>query len=191
VTVRINSATGRPFMTVSGASAGPPGAASGTTVGRALGPRIHVICGGGTGSPLLTWCAEAGYRVSAGVVHIMDTDHETARMLGLDVIEEAPFSPVGPEAAEAATAAARSAAVVIITPMPVGPGNLRNLEVAEMALAAGVPVIMVDGVAERDFTGGLAVGAAARLVAQGARIVPGLIAAFDALNHIAPAVVMR
>ncbi len=175
--VRINPATGRPYLVVTGA---------GGAGGRAAGPRVHVICGGGSGSPALTRWTEAGYRVSVGVVHVMDTDDETARALGLEVIEEAPFSPVGSEAAEAAAAAARGAAAVVVAPMPLGPGNLRNLEVAEAALAAGVPVIMVDGVAGRDFTGGLATEAAGRLAARGARTVPDLRAAFDMLIHIAP-----
>ncbi len=177
--VRNNPATGRPYLAVAGAGTGVPG-------GRASGPRVHVICGGGSGSPALTWLTEAGYRVSVGVVHVMDTDDETARGLGLEVIEEAPFSPVGSETAAAAAAAARAAAAVVVAPMPVGPGNLRNLEVAEAALAAGVPVIMVDGVEMRDFTGGLATEAAARLAARGAHAVPDLRAAFEMLTRIAP-----
>ncbi len=180
--VRINPATGRPYLVVAGA---------GGAGGRAPGPRVHVICGGGSGSPALTRWTEAGYRVSVGVVHVMDTDDETARALGLEVIEEAPFSPVGREAVGAAAAAARAAAVVVVAPMPLGPGNLSNLEVAEAALAAGVPVIMVDGVAARDFTGGLATEAAGRLAARGARTVPDLRAAFEMLTHIAPVVAAR
>jgi len=178
VSVRINPATGRPYLTVTGAISGSPGSAP--------GPRVHVICGGGAGSPLLAQCTEAGYRVSVGVVHVMDTDDETARALGLEVFEEAPFSTVGPDAAAAAMEAARSAAAVVITPMPVGPGNLRNLDVAEAALAAGVPVILVDGIEARDFTQGLATAAAGRLVAGGAYAVPDLSAALALLLQIAP-----
>jgi iron complex transport system ATP-binding protein len=189
VEMRVNSITGRPYLTVSGTSVGAAVASTGRAAGRPLGPRVHVICGGGTGSPLLTRCAQAGYQVSVGVLHVMDTDHETARTLGCDVIEEAPFSPVGARAAAAAAAAARSAAAVIVAPMPVGPGNLRNLEVAEVALASGVPVVIVDGVAERDFTGGTGSEAAARLAAGGARVVPDLVAAFDVLLNLAPVAV--
>ena len=70
--------------------------------------------------------------------------------------------------------------------MPVGPGNLRNLDVAEDALAAGVPVIMVDGIEARDFTQGLATAAAGRLIARGAHAVPDLPAALALLRQIAP-----
>jgi iron complex transport system ATP-binding protein len=121
-----------------------------------------------------------------GVVHVMDSDQAAARALGLDVVEEAPFSPVGEEAARSASAAACASAAVVVAPMPVGPGNLRNLEVAAEAQAAGVPVIIVDGVADRDFCGGAAAAAADRLAAGGARVVPDLHAAFEMLRRITP-----
>lgn len=175
VVVRHNPATGRPYLSVAGS--GP---------GRPSGPRIHVICGGGTGAELLARCVESGYRVSVGVVHVMDSDQAAARALGLEVVEEAPFSPVGEEAAGSAAAAARASAAVVVAPMPVGPGNLRNLGVAAEAQAAGVPVIIVDGVADRDFCGGRAAAAVDRLVAGGARVVPDLQAAFEMLRCVVP-----
>ncbi|MGQ0571839.1 MAG: ABC transporter ATP-binding protein [Armatimonadota bacterium] len=175
VTVRVNPSSGRPYLIV----AGKAGSA-------ASGPRLHVICGGGTGAEILARCVEAGYRVSVGVVHVMDTDEEAARALGLEVIEEAPFSPVRHETAAAATAAALASDVVLVTPIPVGPGNLRNLEVAESALAAGIPVILVDGIAQRDFTGGAAAAAAVRLAAGGARVVPNVQTALLTLRRLAP-----
>lgn len=173
VAVRQNAATGRPYVMVTGSTTTPP-----------TGPRVHIICGGGSGAELITRCIESGYRVSIGVVHVMDTDDETARALGLEAIEEAPFSPIGPEAVEAAAAAARAARAVVVAPMPVGPGNLRNLEVAEAALANGVPVVMVNGIAGRDFTGGEAAARASRLVEMGAQVVPDVPAALAALQGL-------
>lgn len=175
VAVRRHPATGRPYL-----------AAAGNAGDDATGPAVHVICGGGSGAEILARCAEAGCRVSVGVVHVMDTDDAVARELGLRVIEEAPFSPVGAAALAEATAAALAADAVLIAPVPIGPGNLRNLDVAEAALAAGVPVVMVEGMAGRDFTGGAATAAAARLVAGGARVVSDLSAALEALARIAP-----
>jgi iron complex transport system ATP-binding protein len=175
VVVRTNPGTGRPYLVISS----PPAVST-------SGPRVHVICGGGVGTDLLRRCVEAGYRVSVGVVHVMDTDDETARALGLQVIEEAPFSPVGQEAVAAATAAACAAAAVVVAPVPLGPGNLRNLEVAASALAHRVPVIAVGGVASRDFTGGEASARVAGLVEAGALLVPDLQAAFSALARLAP-----
>jgi len=175
VVTRVNPATGRPYLVV-----GSP------AVRAASGPRVHVICGGGTGAELLARCVELGYRVSVGVVHVMDTDEEAARSLGLEVIQEAPFSPLGDEAVQAAAQAARTAEAVIVAPVPLGPGNLRNLEVAAAALANGVPVIIVDGVEARDFAGGRGAAAASALVARGARVVPDLAGAVAALQRLAP-----
>lgn len=173
VTVRQNAATGRPYVTVVGTPTVAP-----------AGPRVHIICGGGSGAELVTRCVEAGCRVSVGVVHVMDTDDEVARAAGAEVVEEAPFSSIGPESVAAAIAAASAAAAVLVAPMPVGPGNLSNLDVAEAALAAGVPVIMVDGLGGRDFTGGIATARAARLFERGARLVPDVRGALAALQEI-------
>ncbi len=173
VSVRVDSRTGRPYL-----AAGPGPAARGT------GPRVHVICGGGTGIEIMNRCAEAGCRLSVGVVHVMDADDEAARALGAQVIEEAPFSPISAAARAEATAAARACRAVIVAPVPIGPGNLCNMEVAKAALDAGVPVIMVEGQEARDFTGGEGAAAAARLAAGGARVVRDVPAAIEALSML-------
>ncbi|MDR7523490.1 MAG: ABC transporter ATP-binding protein [Armatimonadota bacterium] len=175
VAVRTNPATGRPYVAVAGRAR-----AGGT------GPRIHVICGGGTGAEALARLVESGYRVSAGVLHVMDSDDEAAAALGVEVVEEAPFSPVGDEAVAAATALARASDVVVVAPVPVGPGNLRNFEVAASALAAGIPVVLVEGTAQRDFTGGAGAAAAERLRAAGALVVPDVHAAVELVRRVAP-----
>jgi iron complex transport system ATP-binding protein len=173
VTVRRNAATGRPYVLVA------------TRVARRCeGPPVHIICGGGSGAELIARCVESGYRVSVGVVHVMDTDDDTAHAVGARPIEEAPFSPIGAEAVAAATAAARAAQAVVVAPVPLGPGNLRNLDVAEAALRDGVPVIVVDGIAGRDFTGGEATARVARLLGAGARVVPDVDAALTALREV-------
>jgi iron complex transport system ATP-binding protein len=173
VAVRANPVTGRPYLILSTAPAPPAG-----------GPRVHVICGGGAGSEAMTRCVELGYRVSVGVVHIMDSDDETARALGLQIVEEAPFSPIGAEAVETATDLACGSEAVLVAPVPFGPGNLRNLEVAAAAVAKGVPVVVVDGIASRDFTGGAAAARVAELIAAGARLVPDLGGAVAVLTRL-------
>jgi iron complex transport system ATP-binding protein len=132
----------------------------------------------------MTRCVELGYRVSVGVVHVMDSDDETARALGLPVVEEAPFSAIGAEALDAAIGLACGSQAVLVAPVPVGPGNLRNLEVAAAAVAKGVPVVVVDGIAERDFTGGVATARVADLVTAGARLVPDLGGAITVLTQV-------
>jgi iron complex transport system ATP-binding protein len=175
VGVRTHPITGRPFVVAASPRA------------RRAGPRVHVICGGGSGAEALARCVEAGYEVSAGVLHVVDTDDEAARALGVAVVEEAPFSPIGDRALSDASAAASRAAAVLVTAVPFGPGNLRNLDVAARAQARGIPVVIVDGVASRDFTGGLAAGAVARLCAGGAVVAPDLDAALRAIADVARA----
>ena len=119
---------------------------------------IHVICGGGTGSFLMRMLLEHGYKVTAGVLNILDTDYEGACMLGIDVITEAPFSSITNESHEANLKKIENADAVILTNMPFGYGNIKNLEASIIALKKGKTVIVVENnsIEERDFTGGTA-----------------------------------
>lgn len=175
VSVRVNRATGRPYL-VASAPVSPAES----------GPKVHVVCGGGTGADALAHLARSGYRVSVGVLHVMDADDEAARALGLRVVEEAPFSPIGAGAAAEATRLARGADVVLVAPVPIGPGNLRNLDVAQSALDAGVPVVVVGSTAGGDFAGGAAAERIAGLIAKGARLADDLWAALEAIGVLAP-----
>ena len=115
--------------------------------------RVHLVCGGGTGSGLMRELVDAGYDVSAGVLNALDTDEETGRELGLSMAVEAPFSPVGDEAYAENLALMRGADVVIVTAVPVSHGNERNIVAAMEAAAAGKPVWAAAGVLDADFTG--------------------------------------
>jgi iron complex transport system ATP-binding protein len=138
-------------------------------------PRVHLVCGGGSGAALMRRLYEEGIPFSAGVVNAGDTDHALARALGAPVVEGAPYSPVSDEAHAANVAAAERAELVAVCDMPVGPGNLRNLQAALEALDAGVPVVLLrDGPhhgEKRDYTGGAATELARRLKSGGARVV--------------------
>jgi iron complex transport system ATP-binding protein len=115
--------------------------------------RVHLVCGGGTGSGLMRELVDAGYDVSAGVLNALDTDEETGRELGLSMAVEAPFSPVGDEAYAENAALMRGADVVIVTAVPVSHGNERNIVAAMEAAATGKPVMAATGVRDADFTG--------------------------------------
>lgn len=117
------------------------------------GTRIHLICGGGTGSYLMRELTDRGFSVSAGVINALDTDEVTGRELGLPMAVEAPFSPISDEAYAECLMLIAEADVVLLTDVPIGRGNARNLDVMEAALAAGKAVWAVAGIAERDFTG--------------------------------------
>lgn len=128
------------------------------------GRKVHVICGGGSGARAMQLLHGRGFVVSAGVLNILDTDHDCASMLGIPVVSEAPFSPISDKAHEENLKMIASAECVLVTDFPIGPGNLRNIEASEAAAAAGVPVILLTlEPRERDFTGGRASEVLARL----------------------------
>lgn len=139
-------------------------------------PEVHVICGGGSGAPLMRRLREEGIPFSAGIVSAGDTDHAVARSLGAPLIEAESYAPIPDEAHERNVVAAKNARVVLVCDMPIGRGNLRNLEAAALAREDDVPVILLrDGLpfwAEgRDYTGGEATRQLERLIEGGGRQV--------------------
>ncbi|MGQ9468536.1 MAG: ABC transporter ATP-binding protein [Nitrososphaerales archaeon] len=120
------------------------------------GPKVHIICGGGTGASLMRMLLEHGYKVSTGVLNVLDTDYEVAYTLGIPVVNEAPFSSITDEAHRANLNKIDNANVVILTDAPFGRGNLKNLEAAMIALEKGKMTIVIEEkpIQERDFTGG-------------------------------------
>ncbi len=142
-------------------------------------PEVHVICGGGSGAPLMRRLREEGVPFSAGVVSVGDTDHAVARSLGAPLVESESYAPVSDEARKRNVQAAGKARLVVVCDMPIGHGNLRNLEAASAAQDRGVPVALLrDGLPpwaeERDYTGGEATRALEQLVERGARQVKSI-----------------
>ena len=115
--------------------------------------RVHVICGGGSGSGLLRELVDAGYEVSAGVLNALDGDEAAGRELGLQMVVAAPFAPIGDAEHAANLELARSANLVILTAVPIGNGNARNIAAVHTALAAGQQVWIAEGVMQNDFAG--------------------------------------
>ncbi len=136
----------------------------------ALGPRVHVIGGGGSGVEPLRRLALDGYAVSVGVLNEGDSDAETARAFGMPAALERPFSPVSAAALAQAKRLAAAAEIVVVCEVPFGPGNVANLELAAEALARGARVLVNDrNVERRDHTPEAAARAAlARLLERGA-----------------------
>ena len=131
--------------------------------GRRLG-RIHVICGGGTGSGLMREPVDAGWDVSAGVLNALDSDEDTGRELGLPMAVEAPFSAISDEAHAENLSLIAGADTIVVTAVPVSHGNERNISAALHALALGKHVWVADDLVAADFT-----GATAQLAPAGVR----------------------
>ncbi|GIV08282.1 MAG: ABC transporter [Fimbriimonadales bacterium] len=130
-----------------------------------------VIAGGGSGAELYYALLEAGWRVSTGVLNLLDTDEEIARALQLEHITEQPFSPISAETYQRAQSLVAQTQTVIIADTPFGHGNLRNLELALWAQERGIPVYAVSSqpIHERDYTGGAATRMWSQLIEKGMR----------------------
>ena len=122
--------------------------------------RVHVICGGGTGTALLLALHGLGYSVSAAGLNEGDTDAEAARMLGVPFACESSFSALSPAVLGESARLAQDADVVLLSPVPFGRANLANLEAALALRRSGKPVVCLqdptEAFAARDFTGGAA-----------------------------------
>lgn len=135
--------------------------------------KIHLICGGGSGGELMRILLELGYKVSTGVLNVIDSDYEAAKALGVPVICEAPFSPITEENHRDNTSLIGKGDIVLITEVPFGHINLRNLEAAREALKMGKKVVVIREPQgkKRDYTGGKATAILEELKAGGAIFV--------------------
>jgi iron complex transport system ATP-binding protein len=147
---------------------------------------VHIISGGGTGSHVMKALVDEGYRVTAGVLNLLDTDQETAQLLSIPTTNEAPFSPITNEAYKANLQLMSKANVLVITPTQFGGGNLRNLEAAETALENGISTILLDDgrIAERDFTNGKATEHLKKLKNKGAATVKSISELLNFINNL-------
>jgi len=133
-----------------------------------LGP-VHVVGGGGSASVLLRTLADRGFDLSVGVVHLLDSDAETAEALGIPAAIEAPFAPLGEASRTRQAELLRRAGAIVVAPFAVGPSNLANLEDLR-PFAGTVPTFLVGRppISERDFCGGKAASVWAELLGRGA-----------------------
>jgi len=118
------------------------------------GVKVHVVCGGGTGSEVMAMLMAAGCQVTAGALNRGDSDFEAAQLLGVSVVEEQPFMPISREAFERTKEMIANAEVVVLTDVPFGWGNIVNLRAILEAAKGLVVVFNPETIAERDFVNG-------------------------------------
>lgn len=118
------------------------------------GVRVHVVCGGGTGSEVMAMLTAAGCQVTAGALNRGDSDFEAAQLLGVSVVEEQPFMPISQEAFERTKEMIADAEVVVLTDVPFGWGNIVNLKAILEAAKGLVVVFNPETIADRDFVNG-------------------------------------
>lgn len=141
-----------------------------STIAPMHGTRVHILCGGGSGGHLASDLIDAGYAPSVGVINVLDSDYELAKDLHIPVVTEIPFAQISDSAFEQNKVMVREASAVIVADFPVGPGNLKNLEAAKLALDIGKAVFVVNNetIEERDFVGGKAKQLVDELIKRGA-----------------------
>ena len=94
---------------------------------------VHVICGGGTGGRLIHSLIDAGINVTAGPLGSGDTDRMVMDILGVNYIPTMAFAPIDLDLSHSHSQMVDAAELVILCDMPIGPNNIKNLEVAKLA----------------------------------------------------------
>lgn len=169
VWVRKHPTSGRPYVLSPGSRA-----AASRLSERSAGVRVHVICGGGSGGQVFLRLLEAGCEVTAGVINIGDTDQEAAESLGIEYVENEPFSAISEAAERANEEFIGKADAVVVAGVPFGRGNLPNLAAAVRAAAAGKRVAIIgerEKFGERDFADGRGVELVEELISKGASVI--------------------
>lgn len=120
--------------------------------------KVHIICGGGSGSEIISRLYQEGYSISGGVLSTGDLDWKVLKECAGEVAEEIPFAGISDEAYARNLDLIREADCIILTGLYFGMANLRNIEILQEPEAAGKEIyILGDGsFGERDFTGGQA-----------------------------------
>ena len=100
-------------------------------------PEVFVLSACGTGIPVYRRLQKAGIPFAAGVLYANDVDCHLARMLAVEVVEEAPFAELSDTSIARALELIRAVPRVIDAGVRIGPGNRRMRELIEAAQALG------------------------------------------------------
>ena len=120
--------------------------------------KTHVICGGGSGSEIISNLYRSGFEVSAGVLSIGDLDWKISKDFDLKVAEDIPFTRISDDAYSINKKLAAEADYIVVTDLYIGKANIRNIEVLLEADLAGKPILILgdDSIVQRDITDGAA-----------------------------------
>jgi iron complex transport system ATP-binding protein len=120
--------------------------------------RVHVICGGGSGSEIIKELYLEGYDISTGVIAVGDQDWKTAKEYEADVAEEIPFVAISDKAYRLNKALVQKADYILLTDLYFGKANIRNLELLLDEDINNKPIIIIgdDSFESRDYTEGYA-----------------------------------
>ena len=104
------------------------------------GKPVFVVAGGGSGARVYRTLTKLGLNILTGVLPENDVDCHIARAIGATIIAGKPYAGISAEDCEKAYKLMLSVPQVIDAGFTVTEGNLKNVELVELALAAGKPV---------------------------------------------------
>ncbi|MFX1558240.1 MAG: ABC transporter ATP-binding protein [Promethearchaeota archaeon] len=115
--------------------------------------KIHIIGGGGSALEILPKLNN--FEVSIGIVNVLDDDYVLAKELNYQILSEDPFSPISEKSSEKLKLLLKKTDFVILTNIPFGKGNLKNLEIL-MNSNNKIIILEENPIEERDYTEGIA-----------------------------------
>lgn len=123
-----------------------------------IGIRVHVICGGGSGSEIIGRLHSEGFDLSSGVLTIGDLDWKVSKENDVQIAEEVPFVGISGEAYAKNKELAALADAIVLTGLYLGKSNIRNLELLLEKDLEDKPLFILEDESfpERDYTGGTA-----------------------------------
>lgn len=113
--------------------------------------KVHVISGGGSGAVVLEKLKRTGYSVTSGVVNLGDSDYDLCHYLEIPTVTEAPYSNISEEVHRKNVSVMNESEVVILTDVPIGNGNLKNIEALNEISLEGKRIYVIPS-ENRDYT---------------------------------------
>ncbi|MDQ1253034.1 MAG: cobalamin transport system ATP-binding protein [Euryarchaeota archaeon] len=105
------------------------------------GQKVHLICGGGSGTGIMFALHAANCNVSTGILAMNDSDYSTSIQLGIPCIAEPSFSPITDISRSLLAESISTADLIVFTPMPFGQVNLDNVRI--MSECCDKPILFV------------------------------------------------
>ncbi|MBR6801606.1 MAG: ABC transporter ATP-binding protein [Eubacteriaceae bacterium] len=115
--------------------------------------KVHVISGGGSGAVILEKLKRTGYRVTSGVLNLGDSDYDLCHFLEIPTVTEAPYNNISDEVHRKNVSVMNDSEVIIITDVPIGNGNLKNIEALNEINLEGKKIYVLPS-ENRDYTEG-------------------------------------
>jgi len=150
-----------------------------------LFPSIHLISGGGSGENIISRLFTEGIDFSVGVLNIGDSDWQLANSLKVKIIEEKPFSAIREETIQKNMELIRTKDIIVISQVPIGYGNLENIQMALNAINEGKKVIYIKNNAFEniDYTNGAATKIYNELISKGMIVLNSIQELIDYLEN--------